>query len=346
MLGDLLGPQFLSVANTKGDTPAHFAVSFPNNHNGAALLQVLHDVGGIGTLEVADLRGYTPVHRAAQHGLVESVILLHHLGCDVGSLQLTGESAAHGACLNGQARTLGVLVELAGASIASVRETLGGLTPAHAAGQSGSVECLQVIADKVGERQLRVKDNFGRTVAHHAAGYGRLDVLRMLDQRGFGATLWMEDNQGDTPLSLANTHGHAEVADWLQQHKPVSKKSCCDAQRLNIPGRHGGRSHEKNVANWAAEYKLRNKAWGGDDRDEPVGKGPNGFEQRMQSRDHRAAKSGKPCVAEGRELQTSEEQQLARFEAMLAEELRVAQPAPLTRRQKKDLVCTIISILN
>lgn len=320
VLAELLGPEFLRVANRKGDTPAHFAVSFPAKHDGVAMLTALNDAGGVAVLEIRDERAYTPVHWAAKHGLVDSIRLLHRLGCNVASLQMTGECAAHTACLNGQPDSLVALAGAVGVGILCIPERVGGLTPTHAGAQRGDVVCLEVIARVAGGGQLRKKDNNGRTPAHHAAGYGQLNVLEMLYDRGFHETMWEKDNGGHTPWDFAKIGGHTAVMAWLhQKQKPVLAKP----ERLR------------------AGAVATEAAWGISPDDKRAADRPDKLKAA------RERQAGKDLRAKRVVVQTvpSSIEQLALFDDLLAAETAASQPAALTRRQQKAHIAAESALL-
>ena len=223
VLAELLGPEFLQISNDQGDTPAHFAVSFPNNHDGLAVIQALDDAGAGYTLKIADKRGFTPFHWAVKHGLVGAMRMLVGLGCDPTVRQRTGENASHTACLNLQPKALRVLVQLAGNDIIFTKEFIGGLTCVHAAAQKGAVSCMQVIEELGGKQQLRVVDDNGRTAAHHAAGYNHVKVLKMLVEHGCEDTMVAKDNGGHVPADFAFTKRHDKTMAYLRQFAPPAQ---------------------------------------------------------------------------------------------------------------------------
>lgn len=312
VLGQLLGPQFLGVANHQGDTPAHFSVSFPNNHDGVDMINALHSAGAGYTLHVKDKRGFAPVHWAVKHGLIQAVRLLASLGCNVMTLQHSGETAAHTACLNGQPGTLLVLVELVGKAIVTVPESVARLTPAHAAAQRGALECLEVIAEVAGEHELANPDNNGRTPAHHAAGYNQSGVLRMLVVHGLTETLWAKDKAGHVPADFAKMKGHTEVVAFLEEMKP---------HQAPAPPKH--RKRRTNASRRRGAHKNNVSQGGGGG-----GEGEGGY----------AAAVDLHLAAEAQQEQQARQYQLsmARYEEALAEATRMAKPTPLSQRQKKD----------
>src|SRR6266849_5601948 len=83
-----------------------------------------------------------------------------------------------------------------------------GQTPLHLASQAGRVEVTRMLIERgVG---VSAKDKDGQTPLHLVSQAGRLEVAPMLVERGVDVSAQNKDHQA--PLHLALEHGHLEVA--------------------------------------------------------------------------------------------------------------------------------------
>lgn len=64
---------------------------------------------------------------------------------------------------------------------------------------------------------LRSADSRGRTPLHHAARRGNLAAVEKLIELGGAEDVWLEDNDGATPLRLANQRGATCIVKCLEE---------------------------------------------------------------------------------------------------------------------------------
>ncbi|KAL3875518.1 hypothetical protein ACJMK2_033463 [Sinanodonta woodiana] len=125
--------------------------------------------------EEKDDKGYTPLHRAAEHGRVDIVKWLANVSTNLNVETQTGYTAINIAAMNGHVNCLMVLAAL-GAAITC--RTIENQTPLHLAAIGGHLECVKwLIANRA---NLGTKDNMGRTPLHVAEEYKHKDVADFL----------------------------------------------------------------------------------------------------------------------------------------------------------------------
>ncbi|KAK3584998.1 hypothetical protein CHS0354_037371 [Potamilus streckersoni] len=125
--------------------------------------------------EKKDDKGYTPLHRAAQHGRVDVVKCIANVSTNLNMETQTGYTAIHIAAMNGHVNCLMVLAAL-GAAITC--RTIEDQTPLHLAAMGGHIECVKwLIANRA---NLDTKDSMGRTPLHLAEVYKHKNVADFL----------------------------------------------------------------------------------------------------------------------------------------------------------------------
>lgn len=161
----------------------------------------------------------SPVADAAQRGDTESVRTLLRGGADVNAAQADGMTALHWTALNGDLKTMNVLL-YAGAATESLTRlgaytplhlassrghaaavarlleagskpgpvTATGVQPLHLASQAGNAEAVKALLDKGADINARDKTH-GRTPLVFAASQDRLDAVKLLLARGADARL-------------------------------------------------------------------------------------------------------------------------------------------------------------
>lgn len=122
-----------------------------------------------------DERGMNPLHIAAANGRLDCVKWLAVSGVDLAEETPTGYTAMHLAAMNGHVNCMMILSAMG--STLSCR-TIDELTPLHLACMSGFIECVKwLIANRA---KVDVLDNNGRSPLDIAEEYGHEDVVKLL----------------------------------------------------------------------------------------------------------------------------------------------------------------------
>src|SRR5688572_18449454 len=161
----------------------------------------------------------SPVADAAMKGDADTVRTLVRQGADVNAAQPDGMTALHWASLNGDLKTLDVLL-VAGATTESLTRlggytalhlassrghativarlleagskpkalTATGVQPIHLAAQSGSADAVRFLIDRGADPNAR-DTTHGRTPLVFAASQNRLEAMRMLIEKGANSRL-------------------------------------------------------------------------------------------------------------------------------------------------------------
>ena len=194
-----------------GRTPLHVAAE----SGMVEVERVLHEHGA--NMGVEDDAGRTPLHLAAIYGSVEIVRVLHEHGANMGAKNNEGRTPLHLAVVDQagwEIEVVRVLLEH-GANVGA--EDDEGRTPLHLAAISGSVDTVRVLL-KHGAN-LGAKNNEGRTPLHLAVvnqvEWG-FEVVHLLLEHG--ANVGAEDNQGRTAFQIASTNGDGDIMELLSEH--------------------------------------------------------------------------------------------------------------------------------
>lgn len=216
-LADTMGVQFLFIHNTNGFTAAHFAVGFPDQNNGVAVLEALRHAGTESIFNIENDDGLLPLHVAAGHGYVEAVEHLIEHGSPIFHRNKVGEHASHCACRHGHTEVLRYLIKYN--KLFGKLPTYDGVYPVHLAATGGSVQCIELIVESAGTQHLhKAVDRKGCTVASYAAHFGKLNVLVWLHKQKQLTRLWAYSQSTGTPiLQLAVDANHQNVVNFLQK---------------------------------------------------------------------------------------------------------------------------------
>ncbi|XP_065180815.1 ankyrin repeat and KH domain-containing protein mask-like isoform X2 [Sycon ciliatum] len=204
----------LDARTNTGVTPVHFAAA--KNH--LKILQFLTGyemtkTGELKTVHMQANNGATPLYFAAQEGNIECIRYLVKDGkSDPKTAASDGMRCVHAAAQEGHLACLKWLIVNAGQS--AKQRSSDGATPGHFAATQGHIALLRWLlecTDATGEEL----DNYGATLAHDAAEQGQIGSLKYLHEQGI--SLNRLDDEGSTPLSLAQGGGHRECVEFLKR---------------------------------------------------------------------------------------------------------------------------------
>jgi hypothetical protein len=121
-----------------------------------------------------------------------------------------GEPGLHSAATDGDADKLKELLDAEGADADEADEE--GRTALHFAAGYGELECAKLLLGKGASVDLC--DGNKNTALHYAAGYGQAESVKLLLEHG--ADKGAKNEDGKTPLEVAQLNEHAEVVALLE----------------------------------------------------------------------------------------------------------------------------------
>lgn len=174
---------------------------------------------GANSAEEANDR-YTAVHAAALNGDAKSIALLVEYGADNGSYQATDmRTPLHAAAYKGH-------LEAVQALLATKAETeaydKNGWTPMHLAAQCGHVGIIEALCE--GGADVNASEVNGAYPLHFAAHNNHIDAIEFLIEKG--AKVNATYAYGYTPLHLAAQYGHINAIKALLSHNADTEAQC------------------------------------------------------------------------------------------------------------------------
>ena len=161
-------------------------------------------------VDVADGRGYTALHRAAEGGHVEVIRELIARGVSADVQANDGYTPLHSASAEGNLGAVYELLRLGGkASMTKVAGTYG--TPLHRAAFGGHKKVMSVLLNE--GCPIDVVSSRGRSVLHFAAQGGHVELVGWLVECGLDVN--REDADDYTPLHSAARTGRLEAVHEL-----------------------------------------------------------------------------------------------------------------------------------
>ena len=194
----------LNEEDLTGKTPLHLAVE---NKSDALDWLLSKNV----KLDVADKKGWKPIHYAAKVGHVNALDRLLKLTHVVDVVDPQGRTPLMIALAYKQIEAQRYLLKK-GAKI-DARDFLGQLPLHYAVRFSEPKELVYLIKRSPG---LEMPDHHGRTPLHYAAVLGRLDIVDTL--LFYGAIAVAKDNSSSSPIHLATLGGHMKLVERLLEH--------------------------------------------------------------------------------------------------------------------------------
>ncbi|KAF4462854.1 ankyrin unc44 [Fusarium albosuccineum] len=160
-----------------------------------------------------DPDGQTPLHLAAEHGLVKAAKVLIKVGANISAKDKNDRQPLHMACLEGQTEMARLLLQK-GADIEA--RQCHQATPLDEACSEGHIDVVNLLLNQ--NANIQVKDESGWSPLHTASGFGHNEVVQRLlisNKSNINAT---EPIDGWTPLHAATYFGHSEVVLTLHEN--------------------------------------------------------------------------------------------------------------------------------
>ncbi|XP_048391672.1 ankyrin repeat and SOCS box protein 3 isoform X3 [Stegostoma tigrinum] len=167
------------------------------------------------SLDIADNRGWCPIHEAATHKSLRCLKLLIHAASSAQCIDLKtfeGETALHLAAKCGHLKIVQILLK-AGANLNAI--TNENVTPLFLATEKGDIAVIKTLL-KHGARINGPHSACLWSVLHQAAYQEHLEILKLLLEKG--ADKQARDDYGITPLFLAAQYGKQESLRVLLQY--------------------------------------------------------------------------------------------------------------------------------
>jgi len=199
----------VNAKSDDGRTPLHFAATSGHKE----IVELLISKGA--NVNEEDVSGNTPLHDAAEEGHKEIAELFIAKGANVNAKTRFGTTPLHGATYQGHKEIVELLIA-EGANVNVWRFV--DATPLMDAVVKGQKEIVELLIAAGAE--VNVKRNDGETPLHRAAWRGHYATAELLITKGadMNAKTASGPNKDKTPLDLAITRKHTEIADLLRKH--------------------------------------------------------------------------------------------------------------------------------
>jgi ankyrin repeat protein len=244
----------------KGATPLHRAAA--KGHKSVAELLLTNKA----EVKAESNDGWTPLHSAAFSGCKDVAELLLANQAEVNAKNNDGRTPLHHAALRGHKE----VAELLLANKAEVNaKAKNGYTPLHEAAEKGHNEMTELLLAKKAE--VNATDNDGLTTLHFAALKGCLGGYKgVTAAKGYNevakqllankADVNAKACGGSTPLLLAATFGHRDMAELLLASEAVvnAKENACGQTPLHMAAQGGYKDMVELLLANKAEVNAKN----------------------------------------------------------------------------------------
>ncbi|NWH57008.1 ASB3 protein, partial [Geococcyx californianus] len=215
----------IDVADNRGWMPIHEAAA----HNFSECLSVLvHAASSDDYINSKTFDGMCALHLSARHGSLESLRVLLEAGADPNQVTTEETTALFLAIENGHADIVKFLIQH-GANVKGPH-SWSGWNSLHEASFQGNTEIMKILLEKGASKEC--EDNFGITPLFVAAQYGKLESLRLLVSHGAEVNCQAKDKA--TPLLIAAQEGHTECVELLLS-KGADPNLYCNSDNWQLP---------------------------------------------------------------------------------------------------------------
>ncbi|XP_004643472.1 ankyrin repeat and SOCS box protein 3 [Octodon degus] len=163
------------------------------------------------SIDVADNRGWMPIHEAAYHNSIECLRILIRAAVENGQIDVVRLLLQHGANVNGS-------------------HSMCGWNSLHQASFQENVEVMKLLLKRGANKEC--PDDFGITPLFLAAQYGKLESLNTLISSGANVNCQALDKA--TPLFIASQEGHTKCVELLLS-SGADPDLCCNEDGWQLP---------------------------------------------------------------------------------------------------------------
>ncbi|XP_062711319.1 uncharacterized protein LOC134289472 isoform X2 [Aedes albopictus] len=197
----------MNTPDSRGALPIHYAVSVGNE----AIVNMLAQHGADKSIHAEDIYGNTPLHNAADVGIVK--LLIHKYSADYKIANNAGETLIHLATERGNMEVVQLLIDDYAADVNA--QDNDGNTPLLLAAKCRNWEMVKMLIDKDSKysADYKIANKAGETLIQLAIIKGEIEIVEML--KDHAADLNVRNCYGKTPLHYAAFYCKWEIVKML-----------------------------------------------------------------------------------------------------------------------------------
>ena len=216
----------VNCVDDSGFTALHHAASLDNT----TMIRLLHAHQANINARMQDELGAAPIHVATMYGSLDTIVTLHHLGCDISAFEDDDLTPLHYAVESEDVNIVSLLLKLN----ANVTACGSSGAPLHIAAKKDNLEIIRVLVQNGHPADIDVRDIEDYTPLHVAAQNGCDRSAALLVS--MGANVLSKTAQGQSACDLATRNRYPLVVNILAyvREDVLSRFSHCDPlmQRL------------------------------------------------------------------------------------------------------------------